>query len=206
MFRARRFWRERDAAVADLEVAAAAAAARTAGAPLPAPRGLRGAASADAGAASLQQDPLRAPLLAAIPEEGLSDGSATGDGGEAPPVQALDDLPLCVQAYLGRAIRDGRPFKWVLGRASAGAWRRPARWMRWAGSSQPTRAVGCIRRRCDAGRRSWLKPLCCALLALSSAGCSLQAASPPLALAHTAPLPALPRLHSGCSRCSRRAG
>lgn len=105
---ARRYRAERDARVRDLQQQserAAAAGAQAAGSL--ARRCGSGSGSGATPAAPLQRDSLREPLLS-IPED-----SSDASGGEALPVQTLQELPACVRTFLARSIRDGRSFRRV---------------------------------------------------------------------------------------------
>ena len=106
-FGARRYRAERDARVRDLQrqsERAAAVGTQAAGS-----LATRRSCGGGGGSGGLQRDSLQEPLLS-IPED-ASDGS--GAGGEALPVQSLEELPACVQAFLSRSIRDGRTFRRV---------------------------------------------------------------------------------------------
>lgn len=61
-------------------------------------------ATAAAVSAELRRNSLRTPLLSSIPEDNL-------DASPELPVQQLEELPMVVQRFLAKSIRDGRPFK-----------------------------------------------------------------------------------------------
>lgn len=108
-FSRRRFQQQQERQVAELKQQATAAAAQAeavaAGSALPAPRRCR-RPSDPAAAATPSVDPLRAPLLQPICED-----DTEAEPGAPPRVQSHDELPSCVNMFLGRAIRDGRTFK-----------------------------------------------------------------------------------------------
>ncbi|KAL4421399.1 hypothetical protein ABPG75_010690 [Micractinium tetrahymenae] len=110
---ARKARQEQEKRVEELQqLAERAYAAAEGGAPLPpAPRRRRRVPMPAAAVLPPGGDGLRAPLLQAI-QEGPEDEEEEEEAGSAPPpVQTLEELPACVRAFLGRAVRDGRNFK-----------------------------------------------------------------------------------------------